>query len=298
MTQENLAIVLNRANCCIAEKALQLSKLWSIGSKCYKEELRNLKILNDSVDVLLNQAFTQNSIFAISLTTLEYEAYTVTPVPLGYIIRVTINGVSHQLEGDGVKTSKDLFLEIINLYFADKIISSTFEGPLSEIYVYTIEATCDVNSIYISILDFIDNSGLEQVTYITNDLVTPGTYTLNANGVIVSTYTAIGSITYDTLIQTLLTDAGASYTVNTYPPDTTLNITTNCNFYNLTISGPENFIFALKSSVNCNTQILSTTSFYNIQSGICQGCLTEEQINTLTERVMSICSICNCELTT
>ena len=38
------------------------------------------------------------------------------------------------------------------------------------------------------------------------------------------------------------------------------------------------------------------TKFNNIQSGICQGCLTEEQINTLIEQVMKICSICNCEL--
>lgn len=52
MTSTNLNIVLTNAACCSATKALAVSKLLSIGSKCAYSEVLNLKLLNDYIEVL------------------------------------------------------------------------------------------------------------------------------------------------------------------------------------------------------------------------------------------------------
>lgn len=61
MTSENLDIVLSNALCCIAQKAVIVSDLLSKGDKCFKSKIKELKILNDSVDALLCNAYEETT---------------------------------------------------------------------------------------------------------------------------------------------------------------------------------------------------------------------------------------------
>ena len=52
MTEENLNIVITNGYCCSAQKAVQLSKLLSIGNKCTKKEELELLVLVNSLNAL------------------------------------------------------------------------------------------------------------------------------------------------------------------------------------------------------------------------------------------------------
>jgi formylmethanofuran dehydrogenase subunit E-like metal-binding protein len=294
MTQENLAIVLNRANCCIAEKALQLSKLWSIGSKCYKEELRNLKILNDSVDALLNNAFTQGSIFQSILTNSQYTFVNTTV--LNSTLYLYINEVEYTIEPDGVIT----ILNAITSKLTELGITYSVTGSVNETYLFTVEADCSITSIRTSYNYLISTPGSETVAIFFATPALDGTYILYNNGAILATYVAT-STTLLNVYTTLLTSVGLTYSQTAVEGVFTVTVETSCEINNLSIVGPiesgspDTYLFEIKELPVCD-EILIASTFNNVQSGICQGCLTEEQINTLTERVMSICSICNCEL--
>lgn len=52
MTLDNFKIVLTNIKCCIAEKAVKISDLYSIGNKCVNSEVKKLKVLEDKLKVL------------------------------------------------------------------------------------------------------------------------------------------------------------------------------------------------------------------------------------------------------
>lgn len=61
MTSENLDIVLSNALCCSSKKAIIVSDLLSRGDKCAKSKFKELKILNDSIETLLCNAYGESS---------------------------------------------------------------------------------------------------------------------------------------------------------------------------------------------------------------------------------------------
>ena len=61
MTSENLDIVLSNALCCVAKKAVIVSDLLSINNKCAKSKIKELKILNDSINTLLCNAYEETT---------------------------------------------------------------------------------------------------------------------------------------------------------------------------------------------------------------------------------------------
>lgn len=300
MTQENLEIVLNRANCCIAEKALQLSKLWSIGSNCYKEELRNLKILNDSVDVLLNEAFTQNSIFVMKLSEENYKLYANLVLSSSEYIVIKINNVDHNVYGDDSSTA----LELILNYFESIGYIVTYDETLREIYEYIIETPCDINTLQVNL----DNTNVvygELALTVPYTLPFLGYYQLTSSGSIISGPALVNNpeATLDGILEDLLAlnTPGLLWSAYFGESVATYTVYINCDYQEITLEGfslEGGQTYQLSSQIivqpKCNTLI----PLNNIQPGSCQGCLTEEQINNLTEKVMSICSICNCELTT
>lgn len=195
MNQTNLEIILTNVICCIAKKSIQFSKLLSIGSKCYKKELRDLKILNDTLKVLSEEGFTQNSIFQ----------------------------------------------QYLNIEFTQNILS-----PSEYITFY-------INNIPVIIYGNDQDTLLDQIT----------NYVESING----------SITVTPII-------GNNFYL--------INITLSCNVVSFRFSVP---------SIPVSEVVSDPTIFNNVQSGICTGCLTEEQINKLSHLLMKHCNICDCQLT-
>jgi hypothetical protein len=296
MTQENLEIVLNRANCCIAEKSLQLSKLWSIGNKCYKEELRDLKILNDSVDTLLSQAFTQNSVYQLDITATNYNLLsTYIPTVSEYIIIYT-NNEPHNVYGDGVKT----LLELITDYIESISGSITISDPILERRLITIILPCDINSFNLNLYNTDVTNGSEYFEVSLVEIALPGDYfLLDGSGNTLSSTTIETTVPLNEVIDTLLNSQGVLIYTEEYTESAAIfTVETNCEHNNLQVfsNPPDGEILQLFSIITQEASCTDEFIFNNIQSGICQGCLTEEQINTLIEQVMKICSICNCEL--
>ncbi len=121
MTSENLNIVLTNSLCCISAQAVKVSKLYSIGDKCADSELQKLKLMNDWFEALrcYNANESINSEFALKLS---YNAY----IALSNVLRnytVNVNGIESTLPGDGVKTTLEIYLELLAIVLPDGIIN-------------------------------------------------------------------------------------------------------------------------------------------------------------------------------
>ena len=121
MTADNLNIVLTNSLCCISAQAVKVSKLYSIGDKCADSELQKLKLMNDWFEALrcYNANESINAEFALKI---PYDNY----IALSNVLRnytVNINGVESTLPGDGVKTTLEIYLELIDIVLPEGIIN-------------------------------------------------------------------------------------------------------------------------------------------------------------------------------
>ncbi len=145
MTSENLNIILTNAQCCISKQSVIVSKLLSIGDKCAKNKVEQLKLLIDYVDALrcYNTETTSsefilktyiNSYFQISDSLKTYQ--------------IIIDGVSYIEQGDGVRTIGEIYENIISGISNILSYYTTPEKLIAPTFVYiNITAKCDVNSI-------------------------------------------------------------------------------------------------------------------------------------------------------
>lgn len=152
MTSTNLNIILTNAVCCSARLAKEVSKLYSIGSKCADAELAKLKLLNDYIETLrcykidaINAKFKYRTLYdAAIFRALSNAARTYT---------ITVNGITQSLPGDGIKTRfqiiselLDLFPNIVDYYYYED--PDTADPRYSYLYI---EADCDVTEINYSV---------------------------------------------------------------------------------------------------------------------------------------------------
>lgn len=152
MTSTNLNIVLTNAVCCSANLAAKVSKLYSIGDKCADSELVKLKLLNDYIETLrcykidaINSKFRYRTLYDAAI-------FRALSNPLRTYV-ITVNGVSQNLPGDGIKTRFEIIGELLGLF--SNVISYTYtEDPDTSNPRYSyldIEADCDVTEINYSV---------------------------------------------------------------------------------------------------------------------------------------------------
>ena len=171
MTKNNLNIILGNALCCSANKAIEISDLLSMGNKCVNEKIKNLQILNDSIESLKCYKFDTivpitNSVFTLSLNNNNNSNFAITVIPSGYPnLSILMNGVTYSIAYDGIKTSYQLFINLLTSLGVFVSVSSTTIGNIT---VYTYTLNCNIISLNIS---FYGEAGI--INFILM-LITPG----------------------------------------------------------------------------------------------------------------------------
>jgi hypothetical protein len=150
MTAENLNIVLTNSLCCISAQAVKVSKLYSIGNKCANSELQKLKLMNDWFEALrcYNANESINAEFAL---TIPYTNY----IALSNVLRnytVSVNGVESTLPGDGIKTTFEIFSELLDIVLPNNTINIVIDDDREDERFVTIYITglCDTENITLS----------------------------------------------------------------------------------------------------------------------------------------------------
>ena len=146
MTSNNIDIVLTNALCCSANKANELSDLLSKGSLCIESKVRELKILNDSINLLkcYNFGNTANTILTIGSTTFNMNGISVT----GKTYNFNINGIIYNINGDNVTKIFILLNDLLKL--AGYYISSYYNiNSDNGIIIYTLN--CNIINLTVSV---------------------------------------------------------------------------------------------------------------------------------------------------
>ena len=147
MTADNLNIVLTNSLCCISAQAVKVSKLYSIGDKCADSELQKLKLMNDWFEALrcYNANESISAEFALKISYDNYRA-------LSNVLRnytVNVNGVESTLPGDGVKTTFEIYLELLDIVLPSNIHYTVLDpdgGDQRDATIY-ITGLCDTENI-------------------------------------------------------------------------------------------------------------------------------------------------------
>lgn len=143
MNKTNLDIILTNALCCSSKLATEVSRLLSIGDKCDKSKLIDLKLLNDRINVLQCYKFTTNTIIEynyirdiefISLSTVTYNLY--------------INGISYNLIGDNITTVSKLILDKLKIlgFYIDATYTLLSED-IGNLFIFRYYLPCSITSL-------------------------------------------------------------------------------------------------------------------------------------------------------
>lgn len=149
MTSDNLNIILTNALCCSATKAVLLSDKLSKGILCLESEKRELKLLNDRIEILKCYKFEINNTISNTILTLGDKDFTLDIVSTNLKeYTIIINGISYIKIGDGVKKISELVTEqLITLGY---YISSSIVVFNDVVYVRYV-LTCQVDSITVNV---------------------------------------------------------------------------------------------------------------------------------------------------
>lgn len=142
MTFDNLNIVLTNAVCCSAVKAVELSDLLSKGNLCVESKIRELKLLNDRINLLRCYNFdtsTQLATFTVSVTNIEVFASTV--------FTLNINNIA------GPSVVYNVFNNINSVYtylFTKAGFTYILISSIGNVKTYLVTALCDTNTLTVS----------------------------------------------------------------------------------------------------------------------------------------------------
>lgn len=158
MTNQNIDIVLGNALCCSAKKAIELSDMLSRGFKCSNKYLRELVLLNNSIETLICREDIQDSEFNYTLSCIDYSTLLNTIPPLDifkYYIEVTIDGSikTYETTSNNVDNIWFLYLSLLNNITEIKEYTTIGcdDGSLNK--NINIKSTCNVSRIYFYALE-------------------------------------------------------------------------------------------------------------------------------------------------
>lgn len=112
MTSTNLNIILTNALCCSATKAVALSDKLSKGILCLESEKRELKLLNDRIEILRCYNFSINGSINNTILTIGDKNFILSNISVnGREYTIVINGITYIKIGNGIKEIHDLITE-------------------------------------------------------------------------------------------------------------------------------------------------------------------------------------------
>lgn len=149
-----IEILLGNALCCSAKQAVKVSKLLSINDNCANEQVKKLKLLNDSINTLLCYGYSSNSKFKYVITCAQIKYYDSTIPPSGYIFEVVLyDGIkytNYTSIADGIKSYNDLYVELLNS-IPDIISYTISDCAADETVMYTLNTICSVSNVVVNV---------------------------------------------------------------------------------------------------------------------------------------------------
>lgn len=149
MTQENLEIIVTNGYCCSAQKAVELSKLLSLGNICTDKKEFELLILNNALNTLKEYSFTgKYSKHSLLYVDTDYEALAsiISSNTITYYIKC--NNLVYSKLGDNIKSELQIILELLES--TEKFIK--FDPlQIGLDFIFSITMSCDTELVELGI---------------------------------------------------------------------------------------------------------------------------------------------------
>lgn len=171
MTKENLEIIITNGYCCSTKKAVELSKLLSLGSNCTDKKEFELLILNNALNILKCYNFNGTpSLLSVILYGTSYATLSSTLCDAAATYYLTVNDITYTTPGELGKTEEYLFLKLLDM--SSKLVSYELIEVGPDLY-WNIKMSCDTTMLIIGTQT---NLGTSVINF---DLISKGDCTIN-----------------------------------------------------------------------------------------------------------------------
>lgn len=146
MTEENLEIIITNGYCCSAKKAVELSKLLSLGNICTDKKEFELLVLNNALKALKQYEYNLGaSEFSILYENIDYDKLIGAISQPSIEYAVSVNGITYSQFGDNSTPEVDLILSLLSN--SGKYIEFI---PIQQgiDFLFKFKMTCDVTQVF------------------------------------------------------------------------------------------------------------------------------------------------------